>query len=94
MTPPALQECMRRVMTLQFKEEPPYDYIMDCLWSSLEQAVIEQSFGDPASGSDLVKNYAFEWNRTAANRFKRILRSEVSEANDEAEEVKSNEKSS
>ena len=73
MVPPELQECAKRLLCLQFDEEPPYDYFIECLQQSFEKQLKDKRPNGPPSNSMRVvnepqKNYVFEWNRTLASR--------------------------
>eukprot|EP00353_Schmidingerella_taraikaensis_P010003 CAMPEP_0185569004 /NCGR_PEP_ID=MMETSP0434-20130131/1771_1 /TAXON_ID=626734 ORGANISM="Favella taraikaensis, Strain Fe Narragansett Bay" /NCGR_SAMPLE_ID=MMETSP0434 /ASSEMBLY_ACC=CAM_ASM_000379 /LENGTH=396 /DNA_ID=CAMNT_0028183663 /DNA_START=258 /DNA_END=1450 /DNA_ORIENTATION=+ len=78
MVPAHLQPICKRVLCLNFEEEPPYDAILKCLQECFEMAVVASQPVCPPSmaGSahvDPLKNYVFEWNRTVGNRFRMSL---------------------
>jgi len=35
-TPISMKNCLKRVLALTYEEEPPYDYILECLQASFE----------------------------------------------------------
>ena len=87
MVPKEFQDCLKKVLMLNFDEEPPYDYILNCLQRCFENSLQANApIGPPSSQScsgaaqkqnNDIENYVFEWNRTLANRVRNALMDEM-----------------
>ena len=69
MTPIELKDCVRRNLRLKFKEEPPYDDILNCLNRCYEEHMQYYDFGPNRKGSDyseLINWYPFDWDKSSA----------------------------
>ena len=83
MIPQDLHTCLKRVLMLQFDEEPPYDDILNTLQSFFEKSVaLKTPSGPPSCAAVLnsrveqIDSYVFEWNRTLASRVRIALLAE------------------
>ena len=79
MIPESLKKCLKRVMCLRFDEDPPYDFILECLYESFCESLAQLQPGAPPSSVSGMshRNYRFEWNRTLANRVRNNLIAEA-----------------
>ena len=78
MIPLDLQKCLQKVMNIKFDQEPPYEYILDCLQICFEKSLRACMPQAPPSNTSSTSNanwqaahlsahgngYLFEWDRS------------------------------
>ena len=85
MIPQSLQVCLKKVATVRFDQEPPYDYILNCLQGCFEQSIkatlpiypriikVSSLVKDKEYKSPSTSSHVFEWNHTLANKVRNVL---------------------
>ena len=67
--PQSLRDIIKKILTLQFDEEPPYDTIAECIKLEIKKLRQFDVNGQPI-------DHVFEWMNSHANRLKQNLRKE------------------